>query len=134
MKIHCMHRKKPSFLLGSLLMGLAVISLIMGNALFGALLVVLGGSIMVASFWGGYGHSISTSAAKDVQTVTSTDGLLRAVIKQRTDGRYQVEVWKKVYAPTQENSSDFQFVRQSSLAFTDSLAEAVDIASGYVGM
>ena len=67
---------------------------------------------------------------KVVQTIFSADKKFRADIKQRSDGKFQVETWK--LSDYYEPDSGYNWIRQASSAITDSQAEAMDIASSYL--
>jgi hypothetical protein len=73
----------------------------------------------------------SAPGAQVVQTIHSADGQLRAVIKQRTDGKYQVEIQSFVREDSQDFGQNDRWVRQSA-PITDTLSSAVEIATGYV--
>jgi ATP-dependent 26S proteasome regulatory subunit len=66
-----------------------------------------------------------------VQTVHSADGQMRAMIKQRADGNYQVEIQRLVHEDSQEYGQSDYWVRQSA-PITDTLSSAVDIAVRHV--
>lgn len=67
------------------------------------------------------------------QTIFAPDRQLRALIKQRADGSYRVEVQKFVH----DDSPDFgpygRWERQPNFLVTDTLANAVEIAARSVG-
>lgn len=67
---------------------------------------------------------------KIVQTIFSADKKFRADIKQRSDGKFQVETWR--LSDYYEPDSGYNWIRQGSSAITDSQSEAVDIASSYL--
>jgi hypothetical protein len=73
----------------------------------------------------------SAPGSQAVQTIHSEDGQLRAVIKQRADGKYQVEIQRFVREDSPEFGQNDHWVRQSA-PITDTLPSAVDIALGYV--
>ena len=71
--------------------------------------------------------------ASPVQNILSPDGNLQAVIRNRPDGTFQVEVRRR----GQDDSPDTGLTETWTLvygpAITDSLAEAVEIANERVG-
>jgi len=73
----------------------------------------------------------SAPSAQVVQTIHSADGQLRAVIKQRADGKYQVEIQRFVREDSQESGQNDRWVRQSA-PMTDTLSSAVEIAASHV--
>jgi len=73
----------------------------------------------------------STPGAQVVQTIHSQDGQLRAVIKQRADEKYQVEIQRFVREDSAEFGQNDHWVRQSA-PITDTLSSAVDIAVSFV--
>ncbi len=77
--------------------------------------------------------SESKPGAKVVQTIYSADSQLRAVIKQRVDGKYQVEIWKLVTDYSQDFGPGPQWALQRPWGITDTLSNAMDLAASYVG-
>ncbi|MFZ5911893.1 MAG: hypothetical protein ACOYYU_17935 [Chloroflexota bacterium] len=68
-----------------------------------------------------------------VQTIYAPDRQLRALVKQRADGNYQVEIQKFIHDYSPDVGSHDRWERQSNLLVTDTLARAVEIAAGRVG-
>jgi hypothetical protein len=74
----------------------------------------------------------SKPAQQTVEIVYSSDRQMRAVIKQRGDGKYQVEVWKLVSDYSQDFGPGSQWARQPAGSITDTLSDAMDIATSHV--
>jgi hypothetical protein len=125
---------RPLFFIGLLFVGVAAGLVLMGQIPFGfaAAIAILGIGLVVVSVRGGGNRSKPRREAKEVQTIVSDDGQLRAVIKRRVDGTFQVELWKLFNGYSQEFGSEVQFVRQGDMAIADTLTEAVSIASDYI--
>ena len=125
---------KPLFVVGLMSAGVAALLLLLGQVSFGlaAAIAILGIGLVVVSVRGGGNSSKPKREAQEVQTIVSDDGQLRAIIKRRFDGKFQVELWKLVKGYSHEFGSDVQFVRQGNMAITDTLADAVSIALSYM--
>lgn len=91
----------------------------------------LGIGLMAASLRWEQAKPEAAPSPQVVQTIHSTDGQLRAVIKQRADGKYQVEIQRFVREDSQEFGQNDHWARQSA-PITDTLSSAVDIAASYV--
>ena len=104
-------------LLHWILIGLAV-----GVAVPGLVLLVLGWSFERA-------QATFQPAPEILQNLYSTDNTLRATIKQRNDGQYQVEYWALVYHQNAEHGMEPHYTRMSASTIADSLASAIDLAN-----
>jgi uncharacterized SAM-binding protein YcdF (DUF218 family) len=126
---------KTLFTLGLLLVMLDAALLIFGIIPFGiaGAAGVLGIGLIFLSRRRKQVASESKPGAKVVQTIHSTDGQLRAVIKQRVDGKYQVEIWKLVTDYSQDFGPGSQWTLQRPWGITDTLSSAVDLAASYIG-
>lgn len=68
-----------------------------------------------------------------VQTIYAPDRQLRALIKRRADGNYQVEVQKFVHNYSPDVGSHDRWERQSGTPIIVTLSEAVEMAAQRVG-
>ncbi|MEW5831038.1 MAG: hypothetical protein AB1846_19275, partial [Chloroflexota bacterium] len=68
-----------------------------------------------------------------LQTIYAPDRQLRALVKQRSDGKYQVEVQKFVHEYSPDVGSHDRWERLTYDPITDTLASAVEIAARRVG-
>jgi hypothetical protein len=125
---------KPLLILGLLVTLIVAMLLLFGVISFGvsAAACMLGIGLIVLSRWVEQEKPETTPSAQVVQTIHSADGELRAVIKQRIDGKYQVEIQRFVREDSPEFGPNDHWVRQSA-PITDTLSSAVDIAASYVG-
>jgi hypothetical protein len=124
---------KPLFSFGLLLVVFAVLLLLFSVLPFGitAAVAVLGIGLITLSRRAEWTKSEAAPSSQIVQTIHSADGQMRAVIKQRADGKYQVEIQRFVREDSQEFGQNDHWARQSA-PMTDTLSSAVDIALGYV--
>ena len=67
------------------------------------------------------------------RTIYSPDCQLRALVKQRADGHYRVEIQKLVHDYSPDVGSHDRWERQSNVTVTDTLASAVEVAARSVG-
>lgn len=70
---------------------------------------------------------------KVLQTIYSPDRQSRALIWQRADGKYQVEIQKFIHEYSPDVGSHDRWERKSNEPITDTLATAVEIAAHRVG-
>jgi hypothetical protein len=122
---------KTLFTTGLLLVCLAA-ALLLVNVLpsGGAAAIAVLGIGLVTVALGKKAKPGSAPVAQVVERVYSSDRQQMAVVKQRVDGKYQVELFKLVTDPLPEIGS--QWARQSAMGMTDTLSAAVDIAGSYV--
>jgi len=66
-----------------------------------------------------------------LQTLYSIDRKMRATVRRRTDGHYQVEYWALTYSHA-EHGLEPQYIRSGGSSVADSLAGAVDLASEHL--
>lgn len=89
---------------------------------------VLGiGLILAAGRW------LKAGSEQVVKTIFSPDRQLRALVKQRRDGKYRVEVQKHIHEYSPDVGSHERWERQSNVPVNDTLASAVEIAARRVG-
>jgi len=99
-----------------------------------ALLGIVGISLIAASRRMLHSQdNLRAQSEKIVQTIYSPDRYLRALIKQRSDGKYQIEIQKFVHDYSPDVGSHDRWERQSNASITDTLASAVEIAASSVG-
>lgn len=124
---------KTLFTIGLLLVCLAAALLLMNAIPFGfaAAIAVLGIGLVAVAGRSGRPQPKSRAEAQVVQTIFSPDQKLRAVIKQRPDGKFQVETWK--FVDYLQDSSP-NWARQGNWGITDFLSDAVDMAESYIQM
>ena len=124
---------KTLFAFGLFLVVLAAVLLLTNVISFGiaAALALLGSGLSVVSTQSRRIRPKSTPEAQVVQTVMSVDKKSRAVIKQRPDGKFQVETWKQVDYIQDSGPS---WARQGASGITDTLSDAMDMAQSYVHM
>ena len=128
-----MQMNKTFFTFGLFLVGLAALLLLLNVIPFGiaAALALLGSGLSIVSTQSKRIRPKSTPEAQVVQTVMSADKKSRAVIKQRPDGKFQVETWKQVDYIQDSGPS---WARQGASGITDTLSDAMDMAQSYVHM
>ena len=85
--------------------------------------------ILIATLFGSSEIQRSKAETEVVQTIFSPDKKLQAIIKQRRDGKFQVETWKVVDYIQDSGPS---WARQGTWGITDTLANAVEIAESYI--
>jgi hypothetical protein len=124
---------KTLFVIGLLIVILAAVFLLLGIVPSGLAIAaaILGIGLIFLSRRGERPKQKSATEAQVVQTIHSADGQMRAVIKQRPDGKYQVEIQRFVREYSQEFGQNDRWVRQSA-PLTDSLPSAVEIATSHV--
>jgi hypothetical protein len=124
---------KTLFVIGLLIVILATVFLLLGFVSSGLAIAVavLGIGLTFLSKRDGQPVPKSVPEAQVVQTIHSADGQMRAIIKQRPDGKYQVEIQRFVREYSQEFGQNDHWVRQSA-PLTDSLSRAVKIATSHV--
>ncbi len=124
---------KTLFAFGLFLVVLAAVLLLTNVISFGiaAALALLGSGLSVVSTQSRRIRPKSTPEAQVVQTVMSADKKSRAVIKQRPDGKFQVETWRQVDYIQDSGPS---WARQGASGITDTLSDAMDMAQSYVHM
>jgi len=124
---------KTLFAFGLFLVVLATVLLLTNAIPFGiaAALALLGSGLSVISTKSRRISPKSTPEAQVVQTVMSADKKSRAVIKQRPDGKFQVETWRQVDYIQDSGPS---WARQGASGITDTLSDAMDMAQSYVHM
>ena len=122
---------KTLFAFGLFLVVLATVLLLTNAIPFGiaAALALLGSGLSVISTKSRRISPKSTPEAQVVQTVMSADKKSRAVIKQRPDGKFQVETWRQVDYIQDSGPS---WARQGASGITDTLSDAMDMAQSYV--
>ena len=121
-----------------LTLGLLITLLVVAILLFGVIPLwvaiaagALGIGLIVISMRWKPAKPASAPGTRVVQTILSEDGQLRAVIKQRADEKYQVEIQRFVREDSAEFGQNDHWVRQST-PITDTLSSAVDIAVSLV--
>ena len=124
---------KTLFAFGLFLVVLATVLLLTNAIPFGiaAALALLGSGLSVISTKSRRISPKSTPEAQVVQTVMSADKKSRAVIKQRPDGKFQVETWRQVDYIQDSGPS---WARQGASGITDTMSDAMDMAQSYVHM
>ena len=124
---------KTLFAFGLFLVVLATVLLLTNAIPFGiaAALALLGSGLSMISTKSRRISPKSTPEAQVVQTVMSADKKSRAVIKQRPDGKFQVETWRQVDYIQDSGPS---WARQGASGITDTLSDAMDMAQSYVHM
>ena len=70
---------------------------------------------------------------KVLRTIYSPDRQSRALIRQRKDGNYQIEIQKFIHEYSPDVGSHDRWERQSNEPITNALATAVEIAAHRVG-
>jgi len=123
------------FILGLLVIFSAVMLLLLnvGEAAIAAATGILGIGLIALS-----GRKINAKSIQNqpveqvVRTVYAPDQKQRALIRQRTDGSFHIEIQKFIHEYSPDVGSHDRWERQSA-SICGSLAEAVEIAAGRVG-
>jgi hypothetical protein len=124
---------KTLFIIGLLIVTLAATFLLLGILPSGLAIAaaMLGIGLIFLSRRGERPKPKSPTETQVVQTIHSADGQMRAIIKQRPDGKYQVEIQRFVREYSQEFGQNDCWIRQSA-PLTDSLSSAVEIATSHI--
>ena len=94
---------------------------------------VLGIGLIIALIWKKNTQQTKPVAgAQVVERVFSADKNFQAIIKQRADGKHQVEFVKMVRTDSAEFGPNIHFERINS-ALTDTMSDAMEIATRYIG-
>ena len=123
-------------ILGLLIALTSSVLLLMGviESSVAAVIGILGiGLIAAAGRWMRTRPGGSHHAEQTVRTIYSPDRQQRALVKQRADGNYQVEVQKFIHEHSPDVGSHDRWERQSNVPVTDTLAGAVEIAAHSIG-
>ena len=120
-----------------LLIALTASALLLMNVIESGLAAVIGilgiGLIAAAGRWLRPKTRSLFRSEQIVQTIYAPDRQLRALIKQRADGTYQVEVQKFVHDYSPDVGSHDRWERLSGSPIVDTLASAVEMAAERVG-
>lgn len=120
-----------------LLIALAASALLLMNVIESGLAAVIGilgiGLIAASGRWLPTKKGTQPQAQPNLPTIHSPDRQLRALIKHRADGTYQVEVQKLVHDYSPDVGSHDRWERQPGTPIIDNLAMALEIAAERVG-
>ena len=120
-----------------LLIALSASALLLMGVIESGLAAVIGilgiGLIAASGKWLRPRPAMPSQAERIVQTIYAPDRQLRALIKQRTDENYKVEIQKLVHDYSPDVGAQDRWERQSNAIIVDTLASAVEVAARSVG-
>ena len=67
------------------------------------------------------------------QTIYAPDRQLRALVRQRADGNYRIEIEKFIHDYSPDQGTQDRWERRPAVTVTDTLARAVEVAARSVG-
>ena len=120
-----------------LLIALAASTLLLMNMIESGVAAAIGilgiGLIAASGRWLPTQKGMQPQAQPGVPTIHSPDRQLRALIKHRADGIYQVEIQKLMHDYSPDVGSQDRWERQPGTRIVHNLATAVEIAAERVG-
>jgi len=120
-----------------LLIALAASALLLMNVIESGVAAAIGilgiGLIAASGRWMRPQPGAHPRAEQIAQTIYAPDRQLRALIKQRADGTYRIEIQKLVHDYSPDIGSHDRWERQADALIVDTLASAVEIAARQVG-
>jgi hypothetical protein len=126
-----------AMMISGLLIALAASALLLMNVIESGVAAAIGilgiGLIAASGRWLPTQKGMQPQAQPDVPTIHSPDRQLRALIKHRVEGTYQIEIQKLVHDYSPDVGSHDRWERQPDTLIVDSLATAVEIAAERVG-
>jgi len=120
-----------------LLIALTASALLVMNVIESGVAAAIGilgiGLIAASGRWLRPREGLQLKKEQITQTIYAPDRQLRALIKRRVDGNYQVEVQKFVHDYSPDVGSHDRWERLSGTPIVDTLARAVELAARSVG-
>jgi hypothetical protein len=116
---------------------IALAALLLMNVIESGVAIAIGilgiGLIAASGRWLPTQKGMQPEAQPDAPTIHSPDRQLRALIKHRADGTYQIEIQKLIHDYSPDVGSHDRWERQPGTPIVGSLATAVEVAAERVG-